>query len=94
MGLTRTLARPRRVLGTVAALALTGAALSGCVYYPNRYAYNGYYGYGSGYYAAAPAVVVAPPPVVVGGYWGGGWGWHGGWGGGWHGGWGGRGCWH
>jgi hypothetical protein len=68
----------RRIFGTIAALALTGAALSGCVYYPNRYAYNGY---GGGYYASPPAVVVAP--VVVGGWWGG-----------WGGGWGGHGHWH
>jgi hypothetical protein len=91
MSMSRILTRSRRAIGPVVALALACAALSGCVYYPNRYAYNGYSG---GYYAAAPAVVVAPPPVVVGGWWGGGWGWHGGWGGGWHGGWGGRGCWH
>ncbi len=92
MSISTRLARSRRALGPVVALALTAAALSGCVYYPNQYAYNGYSG--GGYYAAAPAVVVAPPPVVVGGWWGGGWGWYGGWGGGWHGGWGGRGCWH
>lgn len=65
--------KARRTIGTIAALALTGAALSGCVYYPNQYAYG--YG-GGGYYAPAPAVVVAPAPVVVGGYWG----WGGGWG--------------
>jgi hypothetical protein len=65
--------RKFRSLGAVVALALTGATLTGCVYYPNRYAY----GYGGGYYAPAPAVVVAPAPVVVGGYWGWGGGWHG-----------------
>ena len=63
--------KARRTIGTIAALALTGAALSGCVYYPNQYGYGG-----GGYYAPAPAVVVAPAPVVVGGYWG----WGGGWG--------------
>jgi hypothetical protein len=62
--------KARRSIGTIAALALTAATLSGCVYYPsNRYAYGG-----GGYYAPAPAVVVAPAPIVVGGYWGGGWG--------------------
>jgi hypothetical protein len=73
----RMTSKNRRILGTIAALALTGAALSGCVYYPNRYAYNGYGG--GGYYAQAPSVVVAP--VVVGGWWGwgGGWGGHGHW---------------
>ncbi len=64
----------RKTIGTAVALALTAAALSGCVYYPNSYAA----GYGGGYYA--PAVVVAPAPVVVGGYWG----WGGGWGHGGH----------
>jgi hypothetical protein len=68
----------RKTIGTAVALALTAAALSGCVYYPNSYAS----GYGGGYYAPAPAVVVAPAPVVVGGYWGWGGGWHGG--GHWH----------
>lgn len=53
---------PSRALGPVVALALTGAALSGCVYYP-----DGGYGYGGGYYGA-PAYVA--PPVVVGGWWG------------------------
>jgi hypothetical protein len=72
MKIANNLARSRRILGAVAALALTGAALSGCVYYPNRYAYNGYYG--GGYYAPAPVVVA---PVVVGGWWGWGGGWHG-----------------
>ncbi len=63
--------KTRRTIGTIAALALTAATLSGSVYYPsNRYAY----GYDGGYYAPAPAVVVAPAPIVVGGYWGGGWG--------------------
>jgi len=62
--------KARRSIGTIAALALTAITLSGCVYYPNRYAY----GYGGGGYYAAPAVVVAPAPIVVGGYWGGGWG--------------------
>ena len=59
-----------RALGAAMALTLVGAALSGCVYYPDNYAYGG------GYYAPAP-VVVAPAPVVVGGWWG----WGGGWGG-------------
>jgi hypothetical protein len=67
-------ARIRRRFGAVAALALTAAALSGCVYYPNNYAY----GYGPGYYAAP---VVVQPSVVVGGWWGGGCCW-GGWRGG------------
>ncbi len=66
----------RKTIGAAVALALTAAALSGCVYYPNSYA-SGYGG--GGYYAPAPAVVVAPAPVVVGGYWG----WGGGWGRGW-----------
>jgi hypothetical protein len=64
--------RTRRRFGAVAALALTAAALSGCVYYPGNYAY----GYGPGYYAAPAPVVVAP--VAVGGWWGWGGGWHGG----------------
>jgi len=68
----------QKTIGTAVALALTAAALSGCVYYPNTYA-SGYGGYGGGgYYAPAPAVVVAP--VAVGGYWG----WGGGWGHGGH----------
>jgi hypothetical protein len=54
----------------VALLALAGAGLAGCVYYPSGYGY----GYNSGYYAA-PSVVVQPAPVVVGGWWG--WGGHG-----------------
>jgi len=60
-----------KLISRVAALALAGGLLAGCVYYPN-----------DGYYAPAPAVVVAPAPVVVGGWWG----WGGGccWGGGWH----------
>lgn len=70
----------KRRFGAMFALALAATALSGCVYYPGQYAYNGY---GRGYYAPAPAVVVAPAPVVVGGWWG--------WGGGWH---GGHGHWH
>ncbi len=44
----------KRTLGAALALALTGAALSGCVYYPSPY--------GGGYYA--------PPPVLLGGWWG------------------------
>jgi hypothetical protein len=78
MNMTLNAARRRRGFGTVLALALTGAALSGCVYYPQRYAYNGYSGgYYGGYYAPAPAVVVAPPVVVGGGWWGWGHGWGG-----------------
>lgn len=73
--------KTRRTLGTVAALALTAAALSGCVYYPNQYAYGYGPSYGAGYYAAPAPVVVAP--VAVGGWWGWGGGWHGG-GGHWH----------
>lgn len=64
MSMTIKFSRSRRALGAVLALALTGAALSGCVYYPE-----------GGYYAPAP-VVVAPAPVVVGGWWGWGGGWH------------------
>lgn len=65
-----------RMLARVAALALAlaGASLAGCVYYPSGYGY----GYAPGYYAQ-PAYVA--PPVVVGGWWG--WGCcGGGWGGG------------
>ncbi|WP_073211963.1 hypothetical protein [Acidocella aminolytica] len=51
----------------MALLALMGAALAGCVYYPSGYGYG--YGYSSGYYAA-PSVVVQPAPVVIGGWWG------------------------
>lgn len=59
-----------RALARIAAVALVGASLAGCVYYPSGYGYApGYYG-GPGYYA---------PPVVVGGWWG----WGGG-DGGWH----------
>ena len=62
-----------QMLGRFAALALAGASLAGCVYYPSGYGY----GYAPGYYAA-PAYAYAPPvDVVVGG----GWGWGGGWGG-------------
>ncbi len=64
-------AKASRRLGAAVALALTASALSGCVYYPGRYAY----GY-PGYYAA-PAPVVVQPSVVVGGWWGWGGGWHG-----------------
>ncbi|MDR3505619.1 MAG: hypothetical protein P4L52_05205 [Acidocella sp.] len=65
-----------RTLARIAAVALAGAALTGCVYYPSGYGY----GYGPGYYGE-PAYVA--PPVVVGGWWGwgGGWGEHEGWGG-------------
>ncbi len=59
-----------RILARAAAVALAGASLAGCVYYPSGY------GYSSGYYASP--VYVAPPPVVIGGWWG--WGegghWH------------------
>jgi len=59
---------PPRVLVRIAAVALAGASLAGCVYYPSSY------GYAPGYYAA-PAYVA--PTVVVGGWWGGGGGhWH------------------
>ncbi len=59
----------KRSIGAVAALALAGLSLSGCVVYPAGY--GG--GYGGGYYAA-PAYY-APPPVSFGfGYYGGGWG--------------------
>jgi hypothetical protein len=63
--------RSSSALGAVAALALAGMTLAGCVYYPSGYGYG--YGYGPGYYAAPPVGVVV----------GGGWGW---WGGGrrWH----------
>jgi len=57
----------KRSIGAVAALALAGVSLAGCVVYPAGY------GYGGGYYAA-PAYY-APPPVSFGfGYYGGGWG--------------------
>ncbi len=64
-----------RMVARIAAVALAGGALTGCVYYPSGY------GYAPGYYAQ-PAYVA--PPVVVGGWWG----WGGDWGGGhghWHG---------
>lgn len=62
-------AKPSRRIGAAVALALTAAALSGCVYYPSGYAYSY-----PGYYAAP---VVVQPSVVVGGWWGWGGGWHG-----------------
>jgi hypothetical protein len=67
-----------RALGRIAALAIAGVSLTGCVVYP-----SGGYAYSPGYYA--PGYAYAPPVGVVvgGGWWGGGWG-HGGWG---HGGW-------
>ncbi|MBB5372033.1 hypothetical protein [Acidocella aromatica] len=57
-----------RAMARIAAIALAGASLAGCVYYPSGY----------GYYAQ-PAYVA--PPVVVGGWWGWGddWGEHGHW---------------
>jgi len=58
-----------RSVSMIAALALAGFALSGCVVYP-----AGYGGYGGGYGGYYAPVYVAPPPVVVGGWWGGGWG--------------------
>lgn len=53
-------------LGLMAALALAGMSLSGCVVYPSGYGYG--YGYAPAYYA--PPVYGS---VVVGGGWGG-WG--------------------
>ncbi len=60
-----------RAIGTVAALALAGMSLAGCVYYPSGYGYGYVPSYG-------PAYVAAPPVAVAVG---GGWGWGGGWGG-------------
>ncbi|HUM09147.1 MAG TPA: hypothetical protein VLT37_09790 [Acidocella sp.] len=65
----KTLKVSSRALARIAAVALAGASLAGCVYYPSGY------GYAPGYYAE-PAYV-APAPVVVGGWWG--WGGHGHW---------------
>jgi hypothetical protein len=64
-----------RMLARIAALAIGGLSLAGCVYYPDAG-----YGYGrpAGYYAA-PVYVAPPPVVVVGGGWGGGWGGGRGW---------------
>jgi hypothetical protein len=56
-----------RKIRLVAALALAGVSLAGCVYYPSGYGY----GYAPGYYS--PGYVAAPPVVI-----GGGWGWWGG----------------
>ena len=57
-----------RAMARIAAVALAGVSLAGCVYYPSGYGY----GYAPGYYAE-PAYVA--PTVVVGGWWG--WGGHG-----------------
>jgi len=61
-----------RLLSQIAALAIAGLSLTGCVVYP-----HGGYAYAPTYYE--PAYVAPPPVVVVGG----GWGWGGRWGGGW-----------
>ncbi len=59
----------KRSIGVVAALALAGMSLAGCVVYPD--------GYGYGY---APAPAYYAPPVTFGfGYYGGGWGGGGRW---------------
>jgi hypothetical protein len=47
-------------LGMVAALALAGMSLAGCVVYPSGYGYGYGGGYGGGYY---PAPAYYAPPV-------------------------------
>ncbi len=62
----------KRSIGAIAALAVAGLSLAGCVVYPDGY------GYGGGYYAA-PAYYAPPVTFGFGYYGGGGWGGGGRW---------------
>lgn len=82
----RTMKLSSRAIGRVAALALAGVSLAGCVYYPSGYGYysSGYgyypyryssYPYGYSYYPYSYGYVPSVG-VTIGGGWGNYWGGH------------------